>query len=105
MDISARGRGIAGPLVAPFPDQMEPLDASLYYQVVGEGAADVGFEFGGATDGEVDIYVLEHRGWGGFFWAPVRGPIGALSGPGLDARADGTRVWCRSRAWESPESA
>lgn len=46
--------------MAPFPDQMEPLDASLYYQVVGEGAADVGFEFGGATDGEVDISSVEN---------------------------------------------
>ena len=40
-----RGKGIAP--MAPFPDRMEPLDASLYEQVVGKGAEDVGFEFGG----------------------------------------------------------
>ena len=33
--------------MAPFPDRMDPLDASLYAQVVGDVEADVGFEFSG----------------------------------------------------------
>ena len=86
--------------MAPLPNGMELLGTSLYAEVIGEGAEDVGFEFGGRQMECGEIEVLDHFRRFSF---PVVCPITFLFGPAFDAHADGKYSWCRSMAWESAE--